>query len=245
MYNILNCPFCSKPLMISNCAKNDCCNFTDSGCCNRTSIIKGPKGDKGDPGIRGPKGDKGDSGIQGPKGDKGDPGIQGPKGDKGDPGIQGPKGDKGNPGVQGPKGDKGDPATNFTTTHMSAIHTSGIDLDVSTSGANIPLNGANVLSNFTASENFESFTVNESGTYFLIYNIKTRDETTVKTRVTKNNALISGTVRSSSVPTSNFSLSIIVNLNQGDQISLQMYDLDATIKLQGGTGASLVLIRLK
>lgn len=79
----------------------------------------------------------------------------------------------------------------------------------------------------------------------MIYNIKTRDETTVKTRVTRNNALLSGTVRSSSVPNSNFSLSIIVNLNQGDQISLQMYDLNDIIKLQGGTGASLLLILLK
>ena len=41
------------------------------------------KGDKGDPGDPGPKGDKGDPG---PKGDKGDPG---PKGDKGDPGESG------------------------------------------------------------------------------------------------------------------------------------------------------------
>lgn len=236
MYNIIKCPFCSKPLLISNCSNNDCCNITDSGCCNRTGIIKGPKGDKGD---------KGDPGRLGVKGDKGDPGNQGPKGDKGDPGRQGPRGDKGNPGIQGPKGDPGDPATNFTTSHMSAIHTGGIALNVSSPGTNIPLNGANILSNFTAGDNFESYTVNESGTYFLIYNIKTRDETTVKTRVTRNNALLSGTVRSSSVPTSNFSLSIIVNLNQGDQLSLQMYDLDATINLQGGTGASLVLIRIK
>lgn len=156
--------------------------------------------------------------------------------------IKGPKGDK---GEQGPKGDKGDPASNFTSTHMSAIHTSGIELSVSTSGTNIPLNGARVLSNFTASGNFEVYTVEESGTYFLIYNIKTRDETTVKTRVIKNNTLLSGTVRSSSVPTTSFSLSIIVSLNQGDQLALQMYDLETNIRIQGGTGASLVLIRLK
>lgn len=147
--------------------------------------------------------------------------------------------------IKGPKGDKGDPATNFTTSHMSAIHTGGITLNVSSSGTNIPLNGANVLSGFTANETFETYTVDESGTYFLIYNIKTRDETTVKTRVTRNDILLSGTVRSSSVRTSNFSLSIIVNLNQGDQISLQMYDLNENITLQGGTGASFVLIRLK
>lgn len=222
MNSNMYCPFCLKTLSINNCIN---CHR-----CNCTAIIKGPKGDKGDKGEQGPKGDKGEQGEQGVKGEPGEQGQQGARGEQGE---------------QGPKGDQGDPATNFTVSHMSAIHTSGIELNVSIAGTNIPLNGANILSNFTVSENFETYTVDEGGTYFLIYNIKTRDETTVKTRVTRNNALLSGTVRSSSVPASIFSLSIIVNLNQGDQISLQMYDLNDTIKLQGGTGASLVLIRLK
>lgn len=171
--------------------------------------------------------------------------IEGPRGPKGEQGPVGEKGEKGDIGEQGPKGDPGDPATNFTTTHMSAIHTRGIGIDVVTSGTNIPLNGANVLSGFTANPTFDTYTVEETGTYFLTYNIKTRDETTVKARVIRNGALLSGTVRSSSVPTSNISLSIIVNLNEGDQISLQLYDLTANVTLQGGSGASLVLIRLK
>lgn len=127
---------------------------------------------------------------------------------------------------------------------MSAIHTGGITLDVVPAGINIPLNGARILNGFTANATADEYTVNETGNYYLDYNVKTRDATTVKTRITRNGTLLSGTVRSSSVPTANFSISMIINLNQGDVISLQLYDLNATVTLQGGSGASLVIIRL-
>lgn len=79
-------------------------------------VNRGPKGDRGEPGITGPKGDSGNVGSQGPagpqgeqgiKGDRGDQGIPGPKGDKGDTGLQGIQGIKGDTGSQGPKGDTG------------------------------------------------------------------------------------------------------------------------------------------
>lgn len=61
--------------------------------------------------LRGPKGEKGDDGAAGPAGEKGDPGERGPqgeKGEKGDPGEKGEKGDKGDPGEKGEKGDPGE-----------------------------------------------------------------------------------------------------------------------------------------
>lgn len=163
------------------------------------------------------------------------------QGERGEVGPQGPRGEI---GPQGVAGEQGYPATNFTTTHMSAIHTGGITLDVVPAGINIPLNGARILNGFTANATADEYTVNETGNYYLDYNVKTRDATTVKTRITRNGTLLSGTVRSSSVPTTNFSISMIINLNQGDVISLQLYDLNATVTLQGGSGASLVIIRL-
>lgn len=223
---VVKCPYCCRTLYIKEAGFDESChNQAHCGGCgsNFNCVIEGVRGAKGD------KGDKGEQGI---------PGIQGAKGERGEQGIQGEQGEVGE------KGEPGDPATNYTVTHMSAIHTSGITLDVNTAGINIPLNGAKILNGFSVNASNEEFTVGESGNYLLMYNIKTRDDTTVKTRVVRNGALLSGTVRSSSVPTTIFDSSLIVKFSQGDVISLQMYDLSTAVTLQGGAGASLVLIRL-
>lgn len=206
-------------------------------CCgsNFNCVIEGARGARGATGQKGDKGEKGD------RGDTGAQGVQGIQGERGEQGIQGERGEQ---GAVGEKGEQGDPATNFTVSHMSAIHTSGVTLDVNTAGVNIPLNGAKILNGFSVNALNDEYTVGETGNYFLIYNIKTRDNTTVKTRVVRNSALLSGTVRSSSVPTTVFSVSLIVSLRQGDILSLQLYDLNTSVALQGGVGASLVLIRL-
>lgn len=51
-----------------------------------TDLLRGPKGERGDPGLRGERGDQGPQGARGPQGDPGPKGEQGPKGDRGDPG---------------------------------------------------------------------------------------------------------------------------------------------------------------
>lgn len=226
---VIKCPCCCRTLYIKEtCLDDSCCNQVCCSCCgsNFNCVIEGARGARG---ATGQKGDKGE------KGDRGDTGAQG---------VQGIQGERGEQGAVGEKGEQGDPATNFTVSHMSAIHTSGVTLDVNTAGVNIPLNGAKILNGFSVNALNDEYTVGETGNYFLIYNIKTRDNTTVKTRVVRNSALLSGTVRSSSVPTTVFSVSLIVSLRQGDVISLQLFDLNTSVALQGGAGASLVLIRL-
>lgn len=248
MMSIIKCPICFGSIYIKNCTNYDFCK--PASCMyscktfNYAGIIAGPRGPAGPTGSNGEKGDKGDTGPQGIKGPTGEQGVQGNTGPQG---ATGPRGEQGIPGItgeMGPQGEQGDPATNFTNAHMSAIHTGGVALEVILSGTNIPLNGRNILNGFATNASFDQFTVQQSGNYFLTYTVKTRDGTTVKCRITRNNTLLSGTVRSSSVPTTNINLSIIVNLVEGDVISLQLFDLNSTINLQGGTGASLVLIRL-
>ncbi|XP_021404323.2 macrophage receptor MARCO [Lonchura striata] len=82
---------------------------------NNITLVAGPPGRKGDPGLpglRGPPGTKGDQGIHGPQGEKGSKGAPGPAGPSGGPGLKGEKGEMGIAGPQGQKGDvgkKGDP----------------------------------------------------------------------------------------------------------------------------------------
>ncbi|NWT65411.1 MARCO protein, partial [Prunella himalayana] len=82
---------------------------------NNITLVAGPPGRKGDPGLpglRGPPGTKGDQGVHGPQGEKGSKGAPGPAGPSGGPGVKGEKGDVGLAGPQGQKGDmgnKGDP----------------------------------------------------------------------------------------------------------------------------------------
>ncbi|XP_037999480.1 macrophage receptor MARCO isoform X2 [Motacilla alba alba] len=84
---------------------------------NNITLVAGPPGRKGDPGLpglRGPPGTKGDQGIHGPQGEKGSKGAPGPAGPSGGPGVKGEKGEMGLAGPQGRKGDtgeKGDPGS--------------------------------------------------------------------------------------------------------------------------------------
>ncbi|KAF4788140.1 macrophage receptor MARCO isoform X2 [Turdus rufiventris] len=80
---------------------------------NNITLVAGPPGRKGDPGVpgaHGPPGEKGSKGIPGPAGPSGAPGVKGEKGQMGLEGPQGQKGDmgkKGDPGPQGPMGPQG------------------------------------------------------------------------------------------------------------------------------------------
>lgn len=87
------------------------------------SPARGPKGEKGEPGLQGPKGEKGETGEQGPQGEVGPQGIQGEQG------PQGKTGEIGSTGPQGPKGDIGPPihiAGSYNTPEaLEAAHSAG------------------------------------------------------------------------------------------------------------------------
>lgn len=228
MKDILYCPYCG------NCLCGGCC-------CQMF------KGEQGRPGVKGDKGDRGEQGMKGEKGDKGEPGAVGERGERGEQGIQGDRGEqgeKGDRGEQGVQGEKGDPGINFAVTNMSAIHTGGITLDVVESGIAIPLNGTRVLNGFTTSTPYTQFTVGESGIYYITYSIKTVTAVTLRTRIVRNGAPLSGSNKYTSVPDTNYVLSILAPLSAGDVISLEIYGYTGSVRIQGGTGAALVLIRL-
>ena len=65
-------------------------------------VVRGAKGDRGEPG---PQGIQGEPGPQGDPGERGEVGPQGPQGIRGERGEQGPKGDKGDTGAKGDPGE--------------------------------------------------------------------------------------------------------------------------------------------
>ncbi|XP_078001494.1 complement C1q tumor necrosis factor-related protein 1-like [Glandiceps talaboti] len=94
-----------------------CCDYQPTTTPGVFSVIRGEKGDTGEPGIRGQMGKagpKGDRGFDGEKGALGYPGLQGEKGSNGEkgaegnPGMQGVRGLRGEQGFQGYKGQKGE-----------------------------------------------------------------------------------------------------------------------------------------
>lgn len=205
-----------------------CSGFDCNGypcCCQKVELIPGPVG------------------PQGPRGPRGVPGTPGPQGIQGFAGEPGPRGERGLQGEKGEKGDKGDPGEMRAQEYLSALHTDGISLNVDVGGTPVPLNAV-ASDGFSANPDFTSFAVGQSGTYFLTYGVKTVQSTLVKTRILKNGTLLPGTVRSTSVVDTFFSVSMIATLDAEDELALQFYDLSTALSLQGGTGAYLVVIRI-
>lgn len=81
---------------------------TLNGSANLPDLVRGPKGDKGDPFTYEDFTPEQLESLKGPKGDIGEPGPQGdtgPVGPQGEPGVPGPAGETGPIGPAGPKGD--------------------------------------------------------------------------------------------------------------------------------------------
>ena len=77
-------------------------------------VVRGAKGDRGEPG---PQGERGERGLQGERGETGPQGIQGEQGAKGDTGERGEQGLKGDKGDTGAKGDPGEIPTPIIWIH--------------------------------------------------------------------------------------------------------------------------------
>lgn len=90
------------------------------------TVLRGPKGEKGE---RGDKGEKGERGEKGDKGEKGDAGAKGEKGDTGPQGEHGIDGVDGTNGVDGVNGISVSHSWDGTVLNVtSASGTSGVDL---------------------------------------------------------------------------------------------------------------------
>ena len=178
--------------------------------------------------------------LQGPAGPNGPAGPAGAAGATGATGAAGPTGATGATGPAGPTG------PSVTATSAFAANTSGSALNVSLLGTLVPLPDSQVLSpDITVNGANTVFTVNTSGRYRLSYTINTTLALASGTRLLINNTPNQASTLAPLLSLSHFSNEIIVDLNAGDTISLQMFGISTpTTLLPGAAGATLSITRL-
>ena len=146
-------------------------------------------------------------------------------------------------GATGPTGPAG---SNATATSAFAANTSGAVLAAIAGDAPIPLPDGQLLSpDITVNGTNTVFTVNTAGHYRLSYNVNTTTALPSGTRLLINGAPNTASTVVPAVPLSHFSNEILLNLNAGATVSLQMFGIGsgATL-LPGSAGATLSITRL-
>lgn len=127
---------------------------------------------------------------------------------------------------------------------MGALNTSASVISVILGGTPVPLPDNQVLDGFTVNAANTVFTVPVTGTYMIYYSIRTTAALLISSNILRNGAPLPGSVVSPALAINAFTNMQITALNAGDLLQLQLLGLLGTVILQGGTGASLNVIRL-
>ncbi|HPW00180.1 MAG TPA: collagen-like protein [Oscillospiraceae bacterium] len=197
----------------------------------RAPVLPGATGAPGATGSTGPE--TGPTGAPGPTGSPGAPGDPGPDGDPGPTGA---------PGLPGP---------NITASAAFATNTQGAILTVLLTGTPVPLPNTHVLSPDISINGANTlFTVTNYGRYRISYHINSTASLLLGARVMIGGSPNTASTISPAVALSNYTNEIEVDLSPGDTVGLQMFKTSvllpgAAILLNGGCGASLMIIRLQ
>ena len=145
--------------------------------------------------------------------------------------------------MRGPTGPTG---PSITATSAFAANTTGSTLAVIVGGTLIPLPDSQVLSpGITVNGANTVFTVTDAGRYQLSYNVNTTASLASGTRLLINGTPNTVSTVAPAVSLSHFANEILLNLNAGDTISLQMFGIaSAATLLPGSAGATLSITRL-
>ena len=135
---------------------------------------------------------------------------------------------------------------NVTATSAYAANTGGTVITVILAGTLVPLPNAQLLSpDITVNGANTVFTVNTAGRYRLSYDINTTVALASGARLLINGAANTASTVAPLVSLSHFANEILLDLNAGDTVSLQMFGIASVATLlPGSAGASLTILRL-
>lgn len=174
-------------------------------------------GPQGLAGPQGPPGPQGPTGLQGLAGPQGPAGLQGPAGSQGPAGPQGPAGRAGPMGPQGPAGPPG-PQGPGIQSYGYVYNLTPSKLIIMNAGADIPFSNNGPLNRVTHTEGTATITIPQTGTYLINYGLSANVDFASSVALTVNGAVDLST----KLPvTFNSSGSAILNLNEGDIITLR------------------------
>ena len=201
----------------------------------------GPTGPQGDPGPMGP------AGIQGVPGPTGPTGPAGADGATGATGIAGPAGAAGATGPAGATGATGPAGGGAVDTNAYITNTSGTTLNVTMSGTAIPLPDDYIILSKDINLNGKRtvLTVDAAGLYRISYLVNTTEPVAVGTRLMIKGAANLASTIAPGLPLNHFSNEVVVRLDAGDTVSLEMFGLGRPVRLiPNGLGASLSITSL-
>lgn len=213
----------------------------------------GPTGPQGDPGPVGPTGIQGVQGPTGPTGPAGADGATGATGIAGSAGATGPTGPAGADGATGATGPAG--ATGPTgpagggavDTNAYITNTSGTTLDITKSGTAIPLPNDYIILSKDINLNADrtGLIVDTAGLYRISYIINTTEPLAAGARLLIKGAANLASTISPGLLLNHFSNEVVLRLNAGDTVVLEMFGVDKVARLvPDGLGASLSITSL-
>jgi len=127
---------------------------------------------------------------------------------------------------------------------MSALNTTGQTITVILGGTDVPLPSEQHLGGFTANAANTVFTVPDTGTYLVSYRINFTAGLLLTSRIRRNGATLPGSTLSPAASVDSYAATLIAALSAGDTLELQLAGVAGAAVLQGGTGASLTVVRL-
>ncbi len=215
--------------------------------------IRGPQGEQGIPGPQGevgPMGPQGEQGVQGLQGPPGEMGPQGIPGVQGEQGLQGPRGEQGLMGPQGdvgPTGPMGPAGAALLSAYGGKYNNLTTMIDMQEAGTWIQVPLVEEMFNINVTNSTENTIVLEQdGVYEINYgiNVMPSQATTFTLMIRENEVMIPSSLMAKQVmgnTSVSFNGSIIVELNAGDKLDMEISATDDNVNITFDTGVTASL----